>query len=147
MKFVPVINELVKTIHDHNVEAGWYTDLSYQKKIQELKFMDFTDAQIKNIIDATGISEIKGNIPEKMALIHSEVSEALEGLRKNLMDDKIPHRKMVEVELADVVIRCMDLAGFMKLDLGGAMVEKLAYNFNRPDHKIENRLKDNGKAF
>ena len=39
---------------------------------------------------------------------------------------------MVEVELADAVIRIADLAGALGLDLGGAIAEKLEYNRNRP---------------
>ena len=54
-------------------------------------------------------------------------------------------RKMIEVELADAMIRIMDLAGAMQLDLGGAMVEKLLYNTQRSDHKVDNRAKNNGK--
>lgn len=84
---------------------------------------------------------------QKLALIHSEVSEALEGLRKGLMDDKLPHRKMVEVELADTVIRVFDLCGYLNLDLSGAVAEKLEYNSKREDHKPENRQKDGGKKF
>lgn len=87
------------------------------------------------------------NVAEKLCLIHSEVSEAMEGHRKNLMDDKLPHRKMLEVELADALIRIHDLAGFLGLDLAGATIEKLAFNQQRPDHKMENRLKEGGKAF
>lgn len=86
-------------------------------------------------------------VGEKLALVHSEVSEALEGHRKGLMDDKLPHRQMIEVELADAVIRIMDLAGAMDLDIGGAIAEKLAYNAQRADHKPENRAKAGGKAY
>jgi len=75
------------------------------------------------------------------------VSEAMEGDRKNLMDDHLPNRKMFEVELADAVIRIFDLAGREGIDLGGALVEKLAYNLKRPDHKKENRELEGGKKY
>lgn len=83
----------------------------------------------------------------KIALIHSEVSEALEAHRKNKMDDHLPHRWGVEVELADALIRIFSLAEWMKLDLSGAMMEKLEYNRRRADHKLENRAKEGGKKF
>ncbi len=76
-----------------------------------------------------------------LALIHSEISEALEGLRKNQMDDHLPHRPMSEVELADALIRILDFAGMKGYDLGGAVREKLDYNRTRNDHKKENRVK------
>ncbi len=86
-------------------------------------------------------------VGEKLALIHSEVSEAMEGHRKSKMDDKLPHRPMVEVELADAVIRIMDLSGALNLDIGGAIAEKMAFNKIRPDHKPEARLAEGGKAY
>jgi len=83
----------------------------------------------------------------KLCLIHSEISEAMEGDRKKMKDDKLPHRDMREVELADAVIRIFDLAGGYGLDLGGAIAEKLAYNAQRVDHKPEVRAAEGGKAY
>lgn len=90
---------------------------------------------------------IERNKGELLCLIHSEISEAMEGERKNLMDEKLPHRRAAEVELADALIRIFDYAGGFGYDLAGAVVEKLAYNAKRADHKPENRAKDGGKKF
>ena len=84
---------------------------------------------------------------QKLMLTVSELAEAMEGDRKSLMDDKLPHRPMREVELADAVIRIFDLAGAYCMDLGGAIAEKLAFNQSRPDHKLAARMADGGKAY
>jgi NTP pyrophosphatase (non-canonical NTP hydrolase) len=86
-------------------------------------------------------------VAAKLCLIHSEISEAMEGHRKGLMDDKLPHRPMIEVELADAMIRIADLAGALGLDLGGAIAEKMAYNATRADHRPESRAKAGGKSY
>ena len=90
---------------------------------------------------------IKRNKGELLALIHSEISECLEGERKNLMDDKLPHRKMAEVELADALIRILDYVAGFNYDLQGAFDEKMAYNAIREDHKHEARIIAGGKQF
>jgi NTP pyrophosphatase (non-canonical NTP hydrolase) len=90
---------------------------------------------------------IDRNVGELIALIHSEVTEMLEGVRKNKMDDKLPHRKQEEVEAADILIRLLDYCGYRNLDLGGAVIEKLAYNKTRQDHTNEARRAADGKKF
>ena len=127
------IRDLQKEIHDHNVVAGWWTDLETGQNLAE-------EAR-------KGTRLGKAIVAEKLCLIHSEVSEAMEGARKDLPDDKLPHRSALEVELADAIIRALDLAGALDLDLEGAIAEKRAYNAKRADHKIENRLAEGGKAY
>jgi len=71
---------------------------------------------------------------EKIALIHAELSEALEEFRISPLrpDPKCPDHLAVTVELADAVIRIMDLAEILNFDLAGAIEDKSAYNETRP---------------
>ena len=79
--------------------------------------------------------------------MHSELSEALEAIRKGKMDDHLPQYPGEVVELADCLIRILDYCGAHDLDIHGAFLDKLAYNHGRADHKRENREKEGGKKF
>jgi hypothetical protein len=118
------LNDLSHFIHQQNVLAGWWTNPKTGESIIETR-----------------------NVGEILMLIVSEIAEAMEGHRKGLMDDKLRYRPMIEVELADAMIRIFDLAGAKGYDLSGAVREKLVYNAKREDHKIENRVKPGGKAY
>lgn len=109
--------------HGAASKSGWWTDLKTGQPIEISKTL----------------------ISEKLMLIVTEIAEAMEGNRKDLMDDHLPHRKMLEVELADAMIRIGDLAGALGFDLGGATLEKLEYNSSRKDHTLEQRMSVNGK--
>lgn len=117
------INHLVRCCHTMSKDAGWWSDL----------------------ITGEPLPMTQERVGDKMMLIVTEIAEAKEGYRKNLMDDHIPARKMVEVELADAMIRIADLAGALGLDLGSAIFDKLQYNLMREDHKLEHRRSENGK--
>lgn len=118
------INGICVDLYNRSVQAGWWTAK-----------------------DGTPLQSNPYVFGQKLLLIHSEIAEATEGDRKDTMDSHLPHRKTVEVELADAFIRICDLAAAYGMDLGGAVVEKLAYNVTREDHKPKARAGAGGKKY
>lgn len=89
-------------------------------------------ALISTFMTAQGFWE-SDNTAEKIALMHSELSEAMEAHRKQIRsDDKIPQFDGVTAELADTVIRIFDFAGHHRLALGEAIIAKMLVNVDRP---------------
>lgn len=101
----------MRLAHETATDAGWYRDLQ------------------------TG-EPVKRNFGEVVALMHSELSEALEADRKASMDDKLPHLDGRAVEFADCIIRILDTAAAEGLDVPRALIEKNRYNKQRVDHKL-----------
>lgn len=97
----------------------------------------------------------------KIGLVHSEMSESMEAHRKSLFDDKLKHRLGIAAEISDAMIRQFDLAGAMEraaalgvvnpethsIELGKTILEKMAFNAVRPDHKIAARRAAGGKYY
>lgn len=76
-----------------------------------------------------GVERNKG---EQIALMHSELSEMLEGVRKPHKDEHCPEFSSEEVEAADLLIRLFDYAQGHKLRLAEATLAKIQYNVSRP---------------
>ena len=135
-KFCPVcprpgrpetIDDWVKICHQNSQAHGFYDD--YYEMIAHL--LPVLVSRLKDLY-----------IAERISLIHSEGSECLEDARSGDMEEiKGPNGKPLGFpsELADIVIRCFDLAGFLEIDLEAAIARKHAYNKTRP--------KKHGKKF
>lgn len=81
---------------------------------------------------------IKRNPKELLMLVITELAEAVEGERKNLMDDKLPHRKMAEVEMADAFIRLCDFAAGFGYEVKEPVNSDLDYLVRTtPENKAE----------
>lgn len=115
-----VLNNYAKIIYLSNVQKGFWADLD---EIYESYALLAEDGVIDSIEKAFRA--------QKLALIHSEISEALEADRADLKDDKLPQYDGLWVELADGIIRILDLCGRYRVDIGTVIKDKLEYNKSR----------------
>lgn len=100
-------------------------DMELAEKINLLACKVHWDNQIKGFWDEPR------NFAECCALMHSELSEALEADRKNLSSDKLTGVPGVHEELADTVIRVLDYCGHAGIPIGDMIFRKLEYNRGR----------------
>ena len=121
-QFVHSFSELAKQVHLNAVDKGFWDNR------RRLEGEALTDGGIESYTFASQCIDAAA-----LALIHSEVSEALEASRHgNPPDDKIPDFTGVEAELADAIIRIMDLAEARGWRIAEAIVRKAKYNSGRP---------------
>jgi NTP pyrophosphatase (non-canonical NTP hydrolase) len=140
LQFIESFNALATEAHDTAVSKGWWSN-----EDAELLAVISTCARMSPK-DSDALIEIASKISNKndgemIALMHSELSEALEALRHgNPPDDKVPEFSGVEAELADVIIRIFDLASQRGWRVAEALVAKMEMNKGRS-------VKHGGKLF
>jgi len=118
--FVCAFNVTARDVHQTMIKSGWWEERRLLVEVataHSTKLGDFAEKAI-------GAMQI--------ALEHSELSEGLEGMRKDLKDDKVPEFTMEEAEAADTIIRIMDRARGRDLRVAEAIVYKMRVNKGRP---------------
>ena len=89
--------------------------------------------QANRTAKSKGFDNSKTDPIVQIALMHSELSEGVEAIRKNIKaDSHIPEFTGLEAELADTVIRIMNMSAAKKLRVGEAIIAKMRYNKTRP---------------
>jgi len=110
------INGLAFAIHRDMLAAGFWEDIQ----------------TVMSTMAEKGLPIEQYIIQSRIALIMSELGEAVEGSRKNKQDEHLPQFDSLTVELADAVIRILDLAEGFDRPIAEAIVAKCEYNMTRP---------------
>jgi nucleoside 2-deoxyribosyltransferase len=136
-----LLTALANRVHDAN--AKWWIDIDthepLKRNVGELLMLTVSE-----------LCEAGEGAPEYGILLMETaklLARAMEGHRKTMMDDKLPHRKMFDVEIIDAIIRLTDICGGLIPDAGDVFNEKMSFNAVRVDHTHEARKAAGGKAY
>jgi len=123
---------LEDVIHQVALDHGWWDmEPDLEKTLTVLREDNLED--LNAVADRLEDKYGRRNTGEALALMHSELSEALEGDRHgNPPSEHIPEFSALEEELADVVIRALDFGKGRGLNVAQAVLAKVEYNHNRP---------------
>lgn len=114
------LNKLRDICHSNAVTKGFYSSI-----------FDIT-LLVQDNLGIKQCQELKALISlSRLMLINTELSEMAEGIRKPQQSNHIPDIALINEELADVLIRCFDLAGYLNIDLDSAVQRKMEFNANR----------------
>lgn len=114
-------------LHDNSITANKIR-LGRLLIISMKKVLIISPEQIYNDIKKKGFYDKEPSIPEKLCLIHSEISEALEAHRNNIPKDE---SGWIGEELADAVIRIFDMCGWLDIDIIHEIEKKTIFNRER----------------
>lgn len=135
--FVTAFNQLADEVHSTARAKGWWDGDKLYDEVKD--HLIKTQASLE-MIEAV-LKRLERNVGESVALMHSELSEALEAARHgNPPDDKCPQYSGIETELADVIIRIMDVSRAHGWRVAEALEAKREFNKTRT-------YKHGGKTF
>jgi len=108
------VKRLCKECHNTAVEKGFYSKTQELSNLSPIEYQSY-------ILDL--------EISKRIALINSELGEALEAIRKDRRG--LEQKDTFEDEIADTLIRIFDLCGWMDIDIEKQLKWKMNYNSNR----------------
>lgn len=127
---------LSKEIYEANKAKGFWPELHTRGDLTCLQEIQVYNSDTKETYLGLGLLPVR-NIGEALMLCVTELSEALEIFRKHELSAEsnvLPGHCHFTEELADTIIRLLDIAGGLELSIGETLMKKLEYNKTRP-HK------------
>ena len=116
MQYNKSINEIVRDAHETALDKGFYEDID--------TLYNFLDAKGQQALQRVAKRDF---VLAQLSKIGSEVGEAVQAIQRNDI-----YSEHVAEEMADILIRLCDLAGYLEINLGRAVSMKMEHNKMRP---------------